>query len=245
MSREIYAAVSGATAAWSHLDVVSHNLANMSTNGYKARTVSFQVAADSRPGVLGGSYVEPRPGASDLGDGPIQRTGNPLDLALRGEGFFAVETSGGEQLLTRNGSFVQDPDGFVVTRDGLKLLSSAGPVQLQPGEGLIVQENGGLRSTLGGDLGFLQVLSGEVEPVGDTLFRAKGATEDVVQAQLSLAPGEAPKVRVQQEHLEGSNVDPMMAMVELTEASRYFEVYQNMMKASDEADSRLVMMGRS
>jgi len=250
VSRELYSAVSGASAAWSQLDVVSHNLANVSTTGYRARKVTFQLAEDANNGgVLGQAYVEPGESPLDLSTGSIEKTDDPLNVAIQGQGFFEVETAEGERLYTRSGDFQVDPQGMVTTPHGHKLMSSAGPVQLLPGETLIVRENGMLaaRTPQGNtqDRGFLQIMDGNVTPVGATLFEADGPMTDQVQAGLTLEPGQAPPVQLRQGHLERSNVDPLGSMVELIEASRYFEAYQKLMKASDEADQRLIRTGRT
>ncbi|MFK7930886.1 MAG: flagellar hook-basal body protein [Myxococcota bacterium] len=248
MSRELYSGVSGATAAWSQLDVVSHNLANSSTAGFKARKLTFQLAEGAdNGGVLGQAYVEPGGSNIDLSTGAPERTDRDLDLAIQGEGFFTLQGQNGDTLYTRNGQFTQDQQGFVVTFAGDQLMSTAGPVQLQQGEQLVVGEGGALSTTNGDDRGFLQIAGAnpeDLEPVGATLFKINGPVRDLVQDSQSLGPTDKP-MTILQRHLERSNVNPMGAMVELIEASRYFEAYQNLMKASDEADNRLSSMGRS
>lgn len=249
MSRELYAAVSGASAAWAQMDVVSHNLANVGTAGYKARKTTFQLAKSANnEGVLGQAYVEPGESPLNLGNGPLEKTGDPFDLAIQGRGFFAVEDPAtGRQFLTRNGSFQLDSLGFVANADGHRLQSTAGPIFIEPGQSLSVGDDA--RIILNGqdgsqtELGFLQILDGEVQPVGATLFEATGPTEDLSQVPIEL--NEAPPMQVRQSYLERSNVDPLGAMVELIEASRYFEAYQKMMKSSDEADSRMIRTGRA
>lgn len=248
MSREIYSAVSGASAAWSQLDVVSHNLANVSTTGYKARKMTFQLAEDANNGgVLGQGFVEPGTSPLDLSSGQLEATGDDFHLAIQGRGFFAVEAEDGKQLLTRNGDFQLDSQGFVVTATDEKLQSNAGPVQLFQGETMVVQDDGIIAMTAPDgtttDRGMLQVLDGDVKPVGGTMFEAEGPLVDLLQQQIE--PGEAPPAQIRQRHLERSNVDALGAMVELIEASRYFEAYQKLMKASDEADSRLIRTGRT
>lgn len=158
-----------------------------------------------------------------------------------------MEAPDGRQLLTRNGSFQLDVEGYVATANGERLQSTAGPILLQPGQTLSVGDDG-MVSLVGQDgsrveMGFLKILDGDVEPVGATLFEATGPTEDL--SQVPLEPGEAPPMQIRQHYLERSNVDPLGAMVELIEASRYFEAYQKMMKASDEADARLIRTGRT
>jgi flagellar basal body rod protein FlgG len=249
MSRELYAGVSGASAAWAQLDLVTHNLANVNTAGFKARTLRFQVSEGKEAGgVLGQSYVQVAPAGADTRDGAVDETGRSLDLALQGEGFFALEDDAGKVWLTRAGRFQLDQDGFVVNPDGYRLRMSGGPIQVPfqaPREELVVRQDGMLALSSGAEIGQLEVLAGEARPVGATLWEPTGPLEDVVQDQMSLAPGERPRVRILQGHLEQSNVDPLASMVEMIEASRYFEAYQNIMKASDQADSRLIQAGRS
>ena len=219
----------------------------MGTAGFKARQVAFQVAQqENADGVLGQAYVEPHPANAKMTDGPLEPTKRELDLGLQGRGFFAVEDPNtGKTLLTRNGRFTTDSQGFVTTQNGERLRSSAGPVQLPPGERLIVQEDGRMRTSGGTDLGTLEILDGDAKPIGATLWEAEGQMQDVAQAQQSLEPGEKPYVRVYQGNLERSNVDPLSSMVQLIEASRFFEAYQNIMQSSDEADKRLISSGRS
>jgi len=226
MSRELYSGVSGATAAWSQLDVVSHNLANSSTAGFKARKLTFQLAQDAQNGgVLGQAYVEPGRSNIDLSTGAPDRTDRDLDLAIQGEGFFTLESRSGETFYTRNGQFTQDEQGFIVTFAGDQLMSNAGPIQMLQGERLVVGEGGALSTDNGDDRGFLQIAGAnaeDLEPVGATLFKINGPVQDLVQDSLSLGPADRP-MTVLQRHLERSNGDPMGAMVELIEASRYFE----------------------
>jgi flagellar basal-body rod protein FlgF len=245
MSWEIYSGVSGATAAWSQMDVISHNLANVSTDGFKARSVTFAVAAGTEgKGPLASGYVEPRPMRADMRDGALDKTDRELDIALQGEGFFTLEKPNGEVMLSRGGRFHTDEEGFVVSVDGWRLRGSGGPIQIPIGERLIVTQDGWLRTNQGMEMGTLEILSGPAEPIGSTYWKATGPMEDVVLAQIGQDPEVAPRVRIHQGHLERSNVDPLKVMVDLIEAARYFEAYQNVMKSSDEADARLMRAGR-
>lgn len=249
MSQELYAAVSGASAAMSQLDIVSNNLANVGTAGFKARQTTFQLAEDAKNDeVLGQAYVEPGESPLDLSSGSLEKTDDPFDLAIQGRGFFTVkDPASGREMLTRAGSFMLDLEGYVATPSGQRLQTTSGPVLMLPGQSLAVGDNGMVSLTdvdgSRNEIGFLKIQDGDVTPVGTTLYEAKGALEDLSQVQLE--PGEAPPMQIRQAHLERSNVDPLGAMVELIEASRYFEAYQKMMKASDEADSRLIRTGRT
>src|SRR5690606_7238775 len=99
-------------------EVLAHNLANADTAGFKAERVFAQLVGDALPAAAT---------ATDLSAGTLQVTGEPLDLALAGEGFFVVETAEGERL-TRGGSFSLDADGRIVDANGNPLLGEGGPI---------------------------------------------------------------------------------------------------------------------
>lgn len=140
MDSGYYAAVTGLVARTQALDAAAANLANAQTPGYRAEREYFRSylmdsgaepsqigMAVNRFGLIGGDRFSFR-------QGPIQRTGNPLDLAIEGEGFFAVETARGLRL-TRDGSFHRSPSGLLVTAANEAVLSGARqPIPIPPGE---------------------------------------------------------------------------------------------------------------
>ena len=122
------------------LDVIANNMANVSTNGYKARQSRFKeflmpgasAAAFRQPG--GGLSVVAETGtALDPSPGAIERTGNPLDAAIKGDGFFVVQTPAGERY-TRNGAFTLNAQGQLVTSDGHTVMGESGPIAFSPQE---------------------------------------------------------------------------------------------------------------
>ncbi len=136
MSNGIYAASTGLLARTQELDLAANNLANANTSGFRGERVSFKTQmmtassnastrAVSSFGVLG----SPR---TDFSQGSLQQTGNPLDLALEGSGFFAVQAPTGVQY-TRNGNFHLTKDGALVTAQGFPVLGDRGPITLPQG----------------------------------------------------------------------------------------------------------------
>ncbi len=105
MSADLYASVSGATAVWARMQTLSNNIANVHTNGYKSSRISFEVTGPNNT-VLGQTYVMPSEAKLDMSDGALIETGNAMDFAIRGEGFFVV----GKNHLTRDGRFQLDED---------------------------------------------------------------------------------------------------------------------------------------
>jgi flagellar basal-body rod protein FlgF len=161
MNNGIYAASTGLLARTQELDLAANNLANANTTGYRGEHVSFHsqlmtaasnvsTRAVATFGVLG----SPR---TDFSQGSLEQTGNPLDLALEGSGFFTVQSPDGGVQYTRNGNFHLTADGELVTAQGLAVLGSQGPITLPPGEVAIGPS--GVISVNGDEAGELRLAS--------------------------------------------------------------------------------------
>lgn len=208
-------------------DRVANNLANAGTVGYR-RDQAFATALRERIDAEGAPQSTRVAGqVADLAPGEFIQTGNALDLALDGDGFFAVQDADGRTRLTRAGAFALDADGTVRSPQGHLLLRDDGtPLTLPPSGGEIAVDTAG-DVTVGG------VLAGRVRTVAvedaGRLVRLDGATFD--GAGLALAPAET---RVRQGFLEGSNVDAVGEMVELMNHVRLFESQQKALRTTDE-----------
>ena len=183
MNNGIYAASTGLLARTQELDLAANNLANANTTGFRGERVSFKTQmmtasanastrAVSSFGVLG----SPR---TDFSQGSLQQTGNPLDLALEGSGFFAVQAPTGVQY-TRNGNFHLTRDGALVTAQGYPVLGDKGPITLPGGNAEI--SSAGVISVNGDVAGQLQLT--EFDPsvpltsLGDAYFSAPVGRRD-------------------------------------------------------------------
>ncbi|MEL6344839.1 MAG: flagellar hook-basal body protein [Myxococcota bacterium] len=228
MSRDIYPSLSGASATWQHLEVLANNIANTATSGFKAHRATFENVMNDQ-GLLGDGHVRTDYSVQDFSDGMLVEDQNPTHFALRGRGFFAVESAFGP-MLQRSGAFSLDAQGFLVTAEGDRVLGENGPIQirdeLRDGGELVVAQDGTL-SADGTIIDTLQLMDGaNLEPVGASRWRARDG----------MLP--ADNVTVVQGALEGSNADPIRGMTRLIETSRYFEMYQKAMQTSDELDRR-------
>lgn len=234
MSSSIYSALSGARAAWTEIEMVSNNLANATSDGFKAHRMTFMSERVS-PEALGNSFVKIAETVHDMSDGTVETTGVETHLALRGRGFFMVEGEDGP-ILQRNGNFTINSEGQLVNNRGQTVLSEAGPLEIPDRERMIIDQDGVVRTDEGGEIGRLRLVDAEiVSPIGHGQWRADGPTTPVND-----------DVQVLQGSLEKSNVDPIRSMVELMEASRYFESYQKAMQTTDEIDAKAnEMMRRS
>ncbi len=225
MSGDIYASLSGASAAMRQMDVLSQNISNANTTGYKERRVTFRLEGAGE-GALGQATAAATPATPDFRDGGLELDGNENHLALQGEGFFVIQ-AGENELLSRSGAFHRDSDGRLVNAQGHQVMGEGGVIEIPVEENFKVTQEGVVIGSRSGEISKLRIVeSTGVEPLGGGLWRSTG----------TLLPSDA---NVVQGALERSNVDPLRAMVELIEASRYFEAYQNAMRTSDEMDSNL------
>ncbi|MFN3465924.1 MAG: flagellar basal-body rod protein FlgF [Terricaulis sp.] len=223
------------------MDVAANNLANVSTTGFKADGLLLEEAdrttahAEEDPRDI--RFVRDVGIVHYMEQGPIAMTGNPLDVALEGDGFFMVEGPNGP-LFTRDGAFTLTGDGRLVTSDGRAVLSSGGaPIVLDPqGESPSIGRDGAIR-VAGVEAGRIGVASfaapGALSKVGDNLWDAQG------QAQ-----GEFGGV-VLQGALEGSNVRPVVELTRLIEISRAYQSAAKIVSGADELRQRAIQqLGR-
>jgi len=219
-----YAACAGLKAKSQALEIVANNLANITTNGYRAHDTTFRSLLAGSPrvsanplnravndyGVLGGSRI-------DLRSGNLETTGNPLDLALEGEGFFAVQR-GTETLYTRNGNFRISATGQLITSGGDPVLGEQGPISVPSGR-LSVGDDGTLSvdGAVAGKLRLAGFKAGtDLIAAGASYYAApKGAGISV-----------ASDTAVRQGMLESANVNAVSGIVSLMTVQRQAEMLQ-------------------
>ncbi|TGD98955.1 flagellar basal-body rod protein FlgF [Methylobacterium nonmethylotrophicum] len=214
------------------LEVIANNMANVTTTGFKARNTRFQeylmpkASAESfqRPDRKL-SYVIDAATPLDLAQGPVETTGNPLNVAVRGEAFLAVQTPQGERY-TRNGAFEMNPQGQIVTSDGHPVLGDGGPIQ-------IGQQETGLTIGPDGTVSTNQGTRGKIRLV--TFADPQGLTNAGANLYASNAPPQAagPQARVVPGALERSNVQPVLAMTRMLEVSRVYQLVSDTVSRLD------------
>ncbi|HDS30988.1 MAG TPA: flagellar hook-basal body protein [Firmicutes bacterium] len=239
MLRGLYSAANAMRYRAHEVDVTANNLANVSTDGFKRDRIAMRAfgdilaarindQSDDRPvsfppGVnyigimnLGGPAVETE--FIDFSPGRPQVTDNPLDLMLRGPGFFTIETPGGERY-TRSGKFTLSSDGIIINPAGQPLLGVNGqPIRLTSPSPIFIHSNGEIVQD-GLPVARIRVVEfsdiGNLEKEGFSMFRVKDPT--------NMAPLPAFQTSMEQGVLEGSNVDPIDALVQLITAQRAYE----------------------
>ncbi|MFK7988946.1 MAG: flagellar basal-body rod protein FlgF [Sandaracinaceae bacterium] len=237
MSDGIYSALSGAVAQQQAMDVVANNVANVGTVGYRGDQLAFREAlsrGESGPNPDGLRYVSVAQLSTDSTDGPLNQTGNPLDVALSGDGMFAVRTEDGVRY-TRAGSFRMDAQGIVRTPSGHAVLPEGddpdATIQIPVEADAITIGTDGTITVDDQPVGRIRVVrfdEGQLEKQGATLY-----------VPVNNARGEpATNAQVSQGYLEGANVNPVGGMNELIQTSRAFEAFQRVIQAFRQIDER-------
>jgi len=229
MENSIYLALSRQSAMRADLNIVSNNIANMNTTGFRGQNLVFEeFIAKPRGHDDPLSFVANR-GQYDLTDpGPVQVTANPLNIALEGPGFISIQGPGGEIHYSRNGDFARDPNGILITQNGFAVASSGGGNITIPEDSLEINiDRFGVVSNQDGVLGQIGIFEFEnpqtLKPMGNNLYDAGDA-----------APGEVENTVVQQFALEGSNVNPITEMTRMIEISRQYVSVQNLLNNESE-----------
>jgi flagellar basal-body rod protein FlgF len=184
-------------------EVTANNLANVSTDGFKAERV-FARLLDGAPSI--GTHTDRR-------DGTIRQTGQTMDLAIGGDGFFVVATPGGERL-TRGGSLQVDPAGYLSDQDGNRLLGTKGPIQV--GDHKMTVDRHGSIAVDGQNVDQLRM---ETAPAGESL-QHEGGTRFVPGAtRIAIAPDQRD---VRQGNIEESNSDSLGGLVDMISVQRAY-----------------------
>jgi len=232
MNAAMYKALSGAIVQMRRLEFVSQDLANVNTAGYKGDRLVFReiLTGPSPREQRGGGQVAVTEQRADLSRGDFHYTGNPFDLAIQGDGFFAVQTTRGVRY-TRQGTFSLSANNTVVTPAGEPLLGERGAIRLD-GRKMEVTPEGTVLSD-GNEVDKLKVVQfadpRHLAREGYTFFRVP---DDEVQA--------ASHSQVLQGNVEQANVNPIEAMVTLIDVQRQFEAYERAMRTMDSATEKVV-----
>lgn len=227
MDNTSYIALSREAALWRQMGVVANNMANANTPGFKSEQMMFtsylaKTKSDQTPFGRKLSFAQDYGVLHDTREGPLTQTGDSLDLAIHGPGYYTVDTPGGQRY-TRAGHFRLDETGMVVTTAGYPVLQQNGqPIVLAPGEKSISVAGDGTISTENGQIGVLQVsnFANEqlLQPMGDGTY------------QTAQAPVTVQRPSVVQGMLEESNVQPVSEMTNMLSIMRNYEGVMNMIQ---------------
>jgi flagellar basal-body rod protein FlgF len=238
MDRLIYTAMTGARQAFKQQAGVAHNLANASTVGFRAMEHRFRAVPIQGEAMPTRAFTIDASVANVFDQGPMMVTGRPLDVAVQGEGWIAVETPDGQEAYTRAGNLQIDANGQLQTVNGLNVLADGGPIGIPPDNSITISPDGtvsvvplfGTPNNVN-DVGRIKLVNPPAEELvrgDDGLFRLRDGQPAPVDENVRLAP----------ETLEGSNVNPVDSMISLISLARQFEMQVKMLQSADENAAR-------
>ena len=240
MDNTSYIALSRQMALWKQMNIVSNNVANMNTAGYKQDNALFTSYINQTPDAAGVGaapqfFTMDFGDFQDFGEGAFKNTGNTFDLAIKGDGFFCIETRDGEKY-TRKGQFTLNSDGAISTIDGFPILSENGtPFFIAPEETQLIITETGEVMTENGSLGRIKMATFAdnqlLSKVGDTMFAMKeGNTAEFNTGNYKLVQGS----------IEKSNVNGVNEMTKLIKVQRAYEYVQQMIDTEHERLSNTI-----
>ena len=227
MDAPVYTTLTRQSGLMREMQVLAHNIANLSTTGFRREGVIFsEFVRRLDRGEEPLSMAAGNARHTDLTQGALTRTGGTFDFAIEGDGFFRIETPQGERL-TRAGHFILGPDSELLTPDGHRLLDGAGAAVFVPAlAGSVTLAPDGTLSADGQPLAQIGVVRPEdpaqLRRVAGSLFEVTGDTVPV------------PDARLHQGLLEDSNVDPITEMARLIAVQRAYELGQSFLTREDE-----------
>ena len=233
MDRLIYTAMTGASQAFMRQAGVANNLANASTTGFRAMEHRFRAVPVQGPGAPTRAFVVDASVANVFDQGPLMATGRPLDVALQGAGWIAVEGANGAEAYTRAGNLQVNVNGQLQTASGLNVLGDGGPIAIPPDNNITIAPDGTVSAipsfgtpnnvNVVGRIKLVNPPEDQLVRGDDGLFRTQGGAPAEVDENVKLAAAT----------LEGSNVNPVDSMVSMISLARQFETQIKMLQTAD------------
>jgi flagellar basal-body rod protein FlgF len=233
MENSLYIALSRQTVVDRQMETIANNLANASTPAYKGEGMMFAEHLTRSPRQTPLSFVRDVASVRNMDEGGFTRTENPLDLAIHGEAWFAVDTPQGERY-TRNGHFRMDALGRLVTERGHSVLGDGGPITFLPTDTEITFASDGTVLSAGQPRGKLRMVGftnpQQLKNVGDTLYAADSNATSNPAANFAVAQG----------MLEDSNVKPVLEITSMIAAMRIYQGAQRLIDAEHDRQRRAI-----
>ena len=238
INRFAYTSMTGATAATNQLAVTSNNLANVLTPGFKESVSAFRAVplkGDGEPFTGNGAdtrvFNVDTTAGSNFTSGPIVTTGNPLDFAIKGEGFFAVRRPDGSEAYTRSGKFFVDENGALKLGKDVSVVGSGGSITIPLNSSIQMAEDGSVYTQLQGteylnQAGKLKLIN----PNASDLIRADDGLFELANGVAAIDQ----KVRVVQGAFESSNVSSAASMVQMIAEQRAFDLNMRSLTTADQ-----------
>lgn len=232
MDKALFVGMGGQNNALRELEMLSNNLANVNTPGFRGDYEVVKQHHIKNEGMESRVYASVGESYTDFKQGPVLKTGRELDLAVSGHGMFAVQSKSGREGYTRAGNFEISGDGFLVNAQGNLVMGDSGMIRIPPAEKVQIGEDGTVSVKPIGEqemvtIGKIKLIMPDIKNIekgDDGLFFAKnGATYP-----------DDKNIKIQTGALEGSNVDPVETLIKLIDISRSYDIHSNFIKGLSE-----------
>ncbi|CAN5360955.1 flagellar basal-body rod protein FlgF [soil metagenome] len=237
MDRLIHTSLSALKSAMARQTATANNLANASTTGFRAEIATVRPLWLNGAGLPDRAFASEEVTAADMKSGSVTATGRPLDIALQGGALLTVQAEDGDEAYTRRGDLTVGDSGLLTTGDGHPVMGDGGPVTVPPADRITINDDGSVWIvSAGGDpntplqidrLKLASATGSIVVKTIDGLFRVKDG---------GALPAD-PQARLTSHALEGSNVNPTTALVDMIDASRAWDTQVKMLTTAREMDT--------
>jgi len=234
VDRMLYVAMSGAKQAMEQQASVANNMANVSTPGFRAQVNAFRAVPVVGEEAQTRAFVAATTAGADFSHGPITETGRELDVAVKGDGWLVVQTPDGGEAYTRVGNLQVGPDGQVMTMGSRPVVGDGGALVIPPGSTVTIAADGAIAARGPGDpiTGVSEV--GRLKLVNPQTADLVRGDDGLFRMRPGLPPADAdPAVTVTAGAVEGSNVNPVEAMVAMIANGRSFEMQMKSIQSAD------------
>ncbi len=238
MDKLIYTAATSGKHTLIQMDTVTHNLANVSTDGFRAQMDSFRAVPVISTDLPVQTYVVDATVGTNFNAAATHDTGRALDVALQGKGWLVVQGADGQEAYTRGGSLKTDENGLLQTQRGLNVLSDAGPITIPPDETITISKDGTISSIPIGNKVANGSIIGQLKLVNppentlvrgdDGLFRIKDGSTAEVDSTVSVTGGA----------VEDSNVNAVDALVNMINLSKQFDMHMQLLTSAQTDDAK-------
>ena len=233
MENSIYLGLSKQMVLRTNLDIISNNVANMNTPGFRGQNLIFREYLDQHRRVGDEGADDPLSFVYDQGQyeittpGPVSFTGNPLDVSVIGPGFMGVQGPGNKTAYTRAGDFQMGVDGSLLTSSGYPVADTGGaPIRIPENSGPIAIDDKGVISNADGQIAQLMLVefdnTQQLEAIGGNLYATDAAGKPAEEST------------IKQAQLEGSNVQPVVEITRMIDTLRSFQSVNNVLQSENE-----------
>lgn len=234
IDRALYLGMVGGKQAMTNMHITANNLANVNTVGHRAEIPIFSLQEVQGDGYKTRYLNITSETKADFTPGSMMNTDRNLDISIKGDGWFTVQTLDGREAYTRNGNFTLSPEGFLKTPSGHYVMGQRGLITIPPAKQISIGEDGTISvQTMGQSERDLTVID-KIKLVNPTKNEIMRGEDGLFYSQSGEGFGMDPNVRIQTGFLETSNVNAVQELVNMIDYSRQFELQIKMMQNCDE-----------